>query len=171
MFGIGSLTFGGGYAIVGVLQNYLVGKLGWMTLNDFTTGLIIGQVTPGPLSTMVAFCGYKVGGIIGAILASIGLLMPSLLCSMAIAKVYEKVKNAPWVPAITKGLSLAIVALLAGALVSLIPGSLFKPGSALFLDPWAVLIAVATFYVCGPKKKDPLLPFAVAAVVGAFLYR
>lgn len=64
MFGIGSLTFGGGYAIVGVLQNYLVDKLHWMTLSEFTSGLVIGQVTPGPLSTMVAYVGYKVWGII-----------------------------------------------------------------------------------------------------------
>lgn len=163
MLGIGALTFGGGYAIVGVLQNYLVDKLHWLTLNEFTSGLVIGQVTPGPLSTMVAFVGFKIAGLIGALVATIGLLLPSFVCSVSIAKAYEKVRNAAWVPAVTKGLSLAIVALLAGALVSLIPGAI--------IDVWTVLIAVVTFAICGPWKKDPLLPFLGAALIGALLYR
>lgn len=163
MFGIGSLTFGGGYAIVGVLQNYLVDKLHWMTLSEFTSGLVISQVTPGPLSTMVAYVGYKVWGLIGAIVATLGLLLPSFLCSVTIARVYEKVRNATWVPAITRGLSLAIVALLAGALTTLIPGAI--------VDVWTILIAVATFIICGPWQKDPLLPFLGAAMIGALLYR
>jgi chromate transporter len=163
MFGIGSLTFGGGYAIVGVLQNYLVDKLHWMTLSEFTSGLVIGQVTPGPLATMVAYLGYKMGGVSGAILGSIGLLLPSFIASVLIARAYDKFKSAPWVPAVTKGLSLAIVALLVGAIWSLVPKSLF--------DPWTALIAAATFYICGPWKKDPLLPFVGAAVIGIFLYR
>jgi chromate transporter len=163
MFGVGALTFGGGYAIVGVLQNYLVDKLHWLTLNEFTSGLVIGQVTPGPLSTMVAYVGYKMAGVIGAAVASVGLLLPSFLSSVAIAKAYEKVRHAPWVPAVTKGLSLAIIALLAGALTSLAQQAI--------VDVWTILIGVATFIICGPWKKDPLLPFIGAAIVGALLYR
>jgi chromate transporter len=163
MFGIGALTFGGGYAIVGVLQNYLVDKLHWLTLNEFTSGLVIGQVTPGPLSTMVAFVGFKMAGVIGAAIATVGLLMPSFVCSVSIAKAYERVKQAKWVPAVTKGLSLAIVALLAGALVTLIPGA---------YQGWtSVLIALASFLVTGPWKKDPVWAFLGAAVIGALIYR
>ncbi|MDB4895404.1 MAG: hypothetical protein JWN15_1666 [Firmicutes bacterium] len=167
MLGIGSLTFGGGYAIVGVLQNYLVDKLHWMTLSEFTSGLVIGQVTPGPLSTMVAYVGYKVWGVVGAIVATLGLLLPSFVSSIAIARVYDKIRHASWVPAITRGLSLAIVALLAGALATLIPKAIALP----WLDPWTLLIAVATFIITGPWKKDPLLPFLGAAIIGALLYR
>lgn len=162
MFGIGALTFGGGYAIVGVLQAYLVDKLHWVTLSEFTSGLVVGQVTPGPLSTMVAYVGYKVGGLPGAILATLGLLLPSFLCSWAIARTYERVKQARWVQPAVKGISLAVVALLAGALLTLGKGAL--------IDGWAVLIAVATFLVTGPWKKDPVLPFMAAAVVGVWLY-
>lgn len=162
MLAIGSLTFGGGYAIVGVLQAYVVDKLHWMSLSEFNIGLVIGQVTPGPLSTMVAYLGYKLVGVIGAVVATIGLLLPSFVCSVSIAGVYNKVKNADWVPAVTKGLSLAIVALLAGALWGLAKSAIF--------DPWTVIIAAVTFYFTGPKKKDPLVPFLVAAVVGMILY-
>jgi chromate transporter len=88
----------------------------------------------------VAYVGYKVWGVIGAIVATLGLLLPSFLSSIAIARVYDKIRHANWVPAITKGLSLAIVALLAGALT-------------------------------GPWKKDPLLPFLGAAIIGTLLYR
>ncbi|MGE5673507.1 MAG: chromate transporter [Mycobacterium leprae] len=163
MFGIGALTFGGGYAIVGVLQNYIVTKLHWLTMAEFNTGIVVGQVTPGPLSTMVAYLGYKLSGIPGSVVATVGLLLPSFICSLLIAKAYQKVKTASWVPAVTKGLSLAIVALLVGALVTLIPSSI--------VDPWTILIGVATFFITGPWKKDPVWPFIGAAVVGIFLYR
>jgi chromate transporter len=163
MFGIGSLTFGGGYAIVGVLQAYLVDKLQWMTLSEFTSGLIIGQVTPGPLSTMVAYLGFKMAGVTGAVIATLGLLLPSFISSVLIARAYDRFKEGAWVPAVTRGLSVAIVALLFGALWSLVPDSL--------VDPWTVLIAAATFVVCGPWKKDPLLPFVGAALVGVLMYR
>jgi chromate transporter len=115
----------------------------------------------------VAYVGYKVWGVIGAIVATLGLLLPSFLSSIAIARVYDKIRHASWVPAITKGLSLAIVALLAGALATLIPKAISLP----WVEPWTLLIAVATFIITGPWKKDPLLPFLGAAIIGALLYR
>lgn len=163
MFGIGALTFGGGYAIVGVLQAYLVDKLHWLTLNEFTSGLVVGQVTPGPLSTMVAYVGFKIAGVIGALIATLGLLLPSFISSITIARVYQQFKQAKWVQPAVKGISLAVVSLLAGALISLTKSAI--------IDPWTVIIAVATFAICGPWKKDPLWPFIGAAVAGAILYR
>lgn len=163
MFGIGALTYGGGYAIVGVMQVYLVDKLHWLTLSEFTSGLVVGQVTPGPLSTMVAYAGYKVAGLSGSLLATLGLLLPSFIASVSIARAYQQVKQATWVQAAIKGVSLAVVALLGGAILTL--------GKDALIDPWTVLIAAATFYVTGPRKRDPLIPFIVAAILGIFIYR
>jgi chromate transporter len=163
MFGIGGLTFGGGYAIVGVLQNYLVDKLHWLTVAQFNTGLVIGQLTPGPLSTMVAFVGYQVSGVTGAVVATVGLLLPSFLSSVAIAKTYDRFKEIDWVKYAVRGISLAVVALLAGAIVGLTKGAI--------TNIWTGLIAVATFFITGPWKKDPIWTFLAAALIGAFLFR
>lgn len=163
MFGVGALTFGGGYAIVGVLQTYLVDKLHWITAAEFTSSLVVGQVTPGPLSTMVAYVGYKMSGLPGAVVATVGLLLPSFLCSWLIVKVYARIKDARWVKPTIKGISIAVIALLAGALVTLTRGAL--------VDVWTVLIAVATFYFTGPKGKHPAWAFGAAAIAGALLYR
>lgn len=170
MFGIGAMTFGGGYAIVGVLQSYLVDKLHWVTLNEFTSGIVVGQVTPGPLSTMVAYVGYKMSGVPGGIAASVGLLLAPFLFAILIARTYERFRQVTWVQAAVKGISLGVVALLAGALIPMIQGTILTK-TGLHIDPWALLIAAATFLVTGPFKKDPVWPFLGAAIAGILIYR
>lgn len=162
MLVVGSFTFGGGYAIVGVLQTYLVNRLHWLTLREFTSGLVIGQVTPGPLSTMVAFVGYKLHGLAGGIVATTGLLLPSFVASVAIARAFRQLQKYRRVRAAIQGVSLAVVALLLNALIALSVDALVDVGT--------VLIALATFVVTGIRKKDPLMPFAAAAVIGVLLY-
>jgi chromate transporter len=168
---IGTFTFGGGYAIIGVLQSYMVDKLHWVTLNEFTSGIVIGQVTPGPLSTMVAFVGYKMVGVVGAIAASVGLLLVPFLSAIWVAQAYERFKQLAWVQAAVQGISLSVVALLVSALLSMARSTLFVGGSLMHIDIWAVLIAAITFVICGPWKKDPVWPFVGAAVLGILLYR
>ena len=79
---IGLLGFGGGYAMLSMIQFEVVEKHGWMTLNEFADVVALSQMTPGPISINCAtYVGYQVGGIIGSLLASMAIVMPSLVSS------------------------------------------------------------------------------------------
>ena len=77
---IGLLGFGGGYAMLSMIQFEVVEKHGWMTLSEFADVVALSQMTPGPISINCAtYVGYQVGGIIGSLLASMAIVMPSLV--------------------------------------------------------------------------------------------
>jgi chromate transporter len=84
-----SLTlFGGGYVMVPILQNMLVDQLGWVTQQEFVYGISIGQVTPGPILISAAFFGFKMAGISGALLATVGIFFPSAFLMIVVSKIY-----------------------------------------------------------------------------------
>ena len=76
---IGFFTFGGGVAAISMIQDIIVRDLGWITSKDFLTGLSLSQMTPGPVLNISVFIGYKIRGILGGIIAAIGMFMPGLL--------------------------------------------------------------------------------------------
>lgn len=77
---IGSFTFGGGYAMISALEQDFVARHAWLTPAEFSNGVAIGQLTPGPLMIMIAFMGYKSAGFWGALLGTIALFLPSFVC-------------------------------------------------------------------------------------------
>src|SRR5712692_1854638 len=89
-FKVGSLTFGGGYAMIPVLQHEFVDARAWLTPQEFTDGIAVGQITPGPLMLLVSFMGYKIAGIIGAVIATVALFAPSFILVILVGHLRER---------------------------------------------------------------------------------
>lgn len=99
-FTVGAFTFGGGYAIIPILKGELVDKLRWVSAKDFGTAIAVGQLTPGPLSILVAFLGWKIAGLSGAAVATLGLFLPMFLAVLLLCRFYNKLRNNPRVQGI-----------------------------------------------------------------------
>lgn len=93
MFLVGAFTFGGGYAIIPILKGELVDKLRWVTAKDFGYAIAVGQITPGPISILAAFLGWKIAGFPGAAVATVGLFLPAFLAVILVTRLYVKLKN------------------------------------------------------------------------------
>lgn len=156
---VGTFAFGGGYAMITPLHYELVTHLGWLTEAEFSSAVAIGQITPGPLMIMVTFMGYKIAGLAGAILGTIGLFLPSALIVLAIATSYLRFKDLPFVQGMVCGVSLAVTGLLAAVVIDLARSSIVNPSDA--------LIGVAAFLAAGPLKCDPIVMLIGAGAVGA----
>jgi chromate transporter len=159
---IGALAFGGGYAMITPLHYELVTHYGWLTETEFSSAVAVGQVTPGPLMIMVAFMGYKVAGLPGATLGTVGLFLPSALIVLVIAGSYLRFKDAPIVRGAMRGVSLAVIGLLAAVVIELGRGGLSSP-----ID---VLIAIVAFFAAGPLKRDPIAVLLGAGLIGLVRY-
>lgn len=159
---IGAFAFGGGYAMIAPLHYELVTHYGWLTEAEFSDAVAIGQITPGPLMIMVAFMGYKIAGLAGATLGTIGLFLPSALIVLAIAKSYLRFKDAPIVQGMMRGVNLAVVGLLAAVVIDLAHSAIISP-----VD---VLIGLGAFVTAGPLKRDPIVVLIGAGLIGLVRY-
>lgn len=110
---IGSISFGGGYVMIPVLQWEVVDRLGWLTLKQFLDGILLSYVTPGPLLILAVFVGYLVKGLPGAILSTLGVFLPPVLIIFFLFPFYQQIKTSRWVRPILRGLLAALVAMLA----------------------------------------------------------
>jgi chromate transporter len=144
------------------LHYKLVTRLGWLTQTEFSSAVAVGQITPGPLMIMVAFMGYKVAGLPGVTLGTIGLFLPSALIVLAIASSYLRFKDAPIVQGAMRGVNLAVIGLLAAVVIDLTRGAI--------VDPFDALIALAAFVAAGPLKRDPILVLLCAGALGLVRY-
>lgn len=112
---IGCFTFGGGYAMISALQQSLVFQHGWLSLEEFSNGVAVGQITPGPLMILVTFLGFKIANFWGALLGTIGLFLPSFVATIVISRNYQKIKENSIVKASLKGVNASIVGIIAVA--------------------------------------------------------
>ena len=130
---IGAFTFGGGYAMIPIIQYEVVNRRGWLSEKEFVELLTIAQAAPGPISLNTAvFVGYKCKGYKGALAAIMGMVIPSFVIILAVAMFFHTMRDNRWVDAAFKGMRPAVVALIVAPIVGLAKGL-----------HW-VLIAVAT---------------------------
>ena len=119
-FKVGLLTFGGGYAMIPIIQREVVEKRKWLSGNDILDILAISESTPGPISINAAtYVGYRVMGVFGSIVATIGLALPSFCIIFVISLFYETFMTWSVVDAAFKGLKVGVVILLFLAFIKL----------------------------------------------------
>ena len=112
-FKIGSITFGGGYAILPILQKELADKRHWTTEDDLLDYYAIAQVTPGIIAVNVAtFIGYKRRGVLGGIFSTLGVITPSIIIISLIATFISNFEDIVWVQKALRGINVAVAALL-----------------------------------------------------------
>jgi chromate transporter len=157
-FGGMSVTlFGGGFVMIPVMQEVIVDQFGWLTLTEFADGIALGQVTPGPIMITATFVGYKVAGIPGAIVATIGMFLPPGLLMVVFTRYFLRVKDSPALQrafrgirpvvagmilaaAFTIGLSITPTLFAGAVFLSVLIASLFLKVDVLYLIPAAGLL-------------------------------
>ena len=178
---IGIFNFGGGYAMIALIQNEVVEKQGWMTMAEFTDIVATSQVTPGPIGINVAtYAGYTavvnagydpIWGIAGAFLASFSVILLPLILMLLISSFILKHKEHIVVKSIMSVLKLTVIGLIAAAAVLLISpetfGSYADSPSQLFLS---IGLFAAAFFASLRWKVSPILQIVIAGAVGFLVY-
>ncbi|MER3456729.1 MAG: chromate transporter [candidate division GAL15 bacterium] len=116
---IGSVLYGSGYVLLAFLRRDLVERLGWLTDRQLLDAVAVGQFTPGPLFTTATFVGYLLAGPAGAVVATVGIFLPSFVFVAAVQPLAPRLRRSPWASAILDGVNLTSLALMAGVAVQL----------------------------------------------------
>ena len=120
---IGAFTFGGGYAMIPIIQYEVVNKRNWLNEKEFVELLTIAQAAPGPISLNTAvFVGYKCKGYKGALAAILGVVIPSFVIILVVAMFFHTMRENRWVDAAFRGMRPAVVALIVAPIVGLTKG-------------------------------------------------
>jgi chromate transporter len=159
---VNALTIGGGFVMLPMLHKEFVEKYHWLTNQEFIDAIAIGQVTPGPLTVMNAFMGYKIYGLFGAVMAMISSYLPCIIIVTLVAKYYYTYRESAIVNSSFKGIKPAVIGLLAAVSISL--------GKASLVDFSTFGIAIVSFSVIAFTKIDPTFVIIGAGIAGALLY-
>ncbi|MBQ9951275.1 MAG: chromate transporter [Clostridia bacterium] len=148
-FTIGGLTFGGGYAMLPMLEKEIVNKHKWATRDDLLNYFAIGQCTPGIIAVNTAtFVGYKTKGISGGIVATLGVISPSIVIITLIAMVLQHFMEIAWVQNAFAGIRVAVCALILSSIIKLAKSGLKKW--------WHIALAVAAFIAVALLGSTPV---------------
>lgn len=162
-FKIGAFSFGGGYAMIPFIEKEVIENHSWISSTEFIDIIAVSEMTPGPIAVNSAtFLGYKVAGVAGSALATLGVILPSFIVMSIIFHFVIKFKNSRYVEWVFKGIRPVVLGLIAAAAVSV--------GFSTFVDIKSVLIAVFLFYIVTFKRFNPILAIVVAGLLGIFLY-
>ncbi len=162
LFIANAMTIGGGYAMVPMLQQEFVDHYHWLSNKEFLDAIAIGQVTPGPLTVMNAFMGFKVGGLAGALVAMFASYLPCVIIVTLVTKYYLRYKELWIVRAGFAGIKPAVVGLLIAVLIFLSQGSL--------INQTTKAIAVVSFALLTFTKIDPSLIIIGSGILGALVF-
>ena len=170
---VGSVSFGGGYAMVPVMEREVVGH-GWMTLQQFTDTIAVAGMSPGPIAANTAIViGYKTAGLPGSIVGAIAVALPSLIIMVAVASFYYRIHKNEFV----KGGFYVLRPIVAGfifyAAISFALGNGVIPTglNALNRETWMLLgIFLASFLALARFKVHPLLVMTASGLAGTMLF-
>lgn len=124
---VGSFIFGGGLVIIPLLEFEVVEQLHWLTQTEFINGVAIGQLSPGPVVLTAAFVGFKVAGVLGALVSTIAIFAPSFAFIMLAAPLLLRVRQNPWIRAFLQGVTPAVLGAIAAATIPLLRTTLTQP--------------------------------------------
>jgi chromate transporter len=157
----GAVLYGSGYVLLAFLRNDLVLRLGWMTDQQLIDAIAIGQVTPGPVLTTATFIGYVLAGMPGALLATVGIFLPSFIFVALLNPLVPKMRDNEWTAALLDGVNVAALGLMAGVTLIL--------GRAALVDIPTVILALLTAVLLFRFKVSTIWLVLGAAVIGLFL--
>jgi chromate transporter len=155
---IGAVLYGSGYVLLAFLRADFVVSLGWLTDQQLIDAVAIGQVTPGPVFTTATFIGFLLGGVPGALLATLGIFLPSFIFVAISNPLISRVRNSAWLSGFLDGVNVASLGLTAAVTVQLSWASL--------IDPLAVLIALVAFWSLLRFKVNSTWLIAGGAIIG-----
>lgn len=174
-FQIGLFSFGGGYAAVPLIQSQIVETNHWMEMSQFADLITIAEMTPGPIAVNSAtFVGQQIAGLPGAIVCTLGCILPSFIIVLALSWLYMKYRKLSTVQGVLTGLRPAIVAMIASAGLSLLLLAVFNVSlSELVLSDFRVIEGVL-FVVCLVLLRrfhsNPIAIIFGSGIVGTIVY-
>lgn len=165
---VGAFSFGGGYAALPLIQDEVVTSHNWLDMSEFTNLITISQMTPGPIAINSAtFVGIKIAGIPGAVVATIGCVLPACFIVTTLAWLYIKFRKLDTLQGILTTLRPAVVAMIATAGVSILASS-FRGGEDIVLSGIkisAVVIFVICMVLLMKFKMNPIVVMLLAGVM------
>ena len=155
---VGAILFGSGYVLVAFLEGDLVDRLGWLTSQQLLDAVAIGQVTPGPVFSTATFIGYLLGGVGGAVLATVGIFLPAFVYVAASGPLVPRIRESPLAGAMLDGVVIASLALMITVTVRL--------GRAALVDPLTVAMAAASALLLVRFRVNSAWLVAAGALIG-----
>jgi len=160
---LGSVVFGSGYVLFAFLRSDLVDRLHWLTESQLVDAVAVGQITPGPVFTTATFVGYVVAGVPGAVVATLGIFLPSFVLVAITGRWVTAARQSPTFSAFLDGVNVASLALMA-----IVTVQLARP--AIVDRPTALLFGAATF-VLFRWRPNPTWVVVAGAACGGLLER
>lgn len=155
------MLYGSGYVLLAFLRNDLVVRLGWLTDQQLLDAISVGQFTPGPVFTTATFVGYVVAGVPGAILATIGIFLPSFIFVAILHPWVPRLRQVAWTSTLLDGVNMAAIGLMAGVLVQL--------GQAAWVDMWTVGVTAVSLLLLFRTKINSAWLVSAGGLFGLFL--
>jgi chromate transporter len=157
---IGAVLFGSGYVLIAFLHADFVARLGWLTDRQLMDAVAVGQVTPGPLFTAATFVGYILGGIPGALLATLGIFLPSFIFVALSNPLIPRMRRSAWFGSLLDGVNVASLGLLAAVTLQL--------GRTSLTDPFVIILCLLSLAILLKYKLNPIWLILGGAVLGLF---
>ena len=167
---IGAFSFGGGYAAMPIIQEQVVIQHSWLTMDSFSNLVTIAEMTPGPIAVNAAtFVGTQIAGIPGAIVATLGCILPSCIFVTGLAYIYTKYRNLSVLQGTLASLRPAVVAMIAKAGVSILVSAFFINGVVSFA-PENISFRMVVYFAAAlvMLRKFKMNPILVMVLCGLF---
>lgn len=183
-FKIGLFSFGGGYGMIPLIEREIVTR-GWLTGQELVNVISISEMTPGPISINTAtFIGYRIGGIPGAMLATAGVVLPSLILILGIYIFLSKYQQRQIIKDTIYGIRPIVLALIIHAVIFVAVNTYFKEGTGIrdllnistgsdfleIINPVTIAITVVSLIVLFLTKIHPILVILAAGAIGVILH-
>lgn len=168
MLKVGAFTFGGGYAMIGVLQTEFVGRKEWLTHDEFLDLVAIAESTPGPIAINCAtYIGYKKEGVVGSLFATLGMVLPSFTVIFLISLFFDRFLSVAWVAAAFRGIQICVIFLILSAGVKMLK----KMKKTVFSIAVAIttLVCMMAFSIFGVKFSS-IFYILISGTIGVIIY-
>jgi chromate transporter len=158
---IGALAFGGGFTTIPLIQYEMVDRFHWLSTKEFLDGIVLGQVTPGPILITATFIGYKISGLLGAFMATLGIFFPSFFILVLLIPYHDRLKGLEEVQRMEQGVL--------GSFIGMLGLVLYNFGRISLIDIPRILMATAAFFAIYKKISLPYILFA-GGVLSILIY-
>ena len=165
---IGALSFGGGYASMPLIEAQIVTSHGWLTMTEFSDLVTIAEMTPGPIAVNAAtFVGTKVAGVLGALVATAGCILPACVLVTLIARLYLKYRNLTVLQSVLGSLRPAVVAMIASAGLTILMNAFWGSRTVVLTNTNYVMVTifVLSFVLLRKTKLSPIAVMVLAGVL------
>jgi chromate transporter len=160
---IGAFSFGGGYAVLALIQKEVIENNGWILPKDFIDIVAVAEMTPGPIAVNSStFVGYRVAGIAGSTIATFAVVLVPITITLLVSVYYNKFKHLKQVNWVIKGIRPAVLGLIAAACI--------KIAWASIVDIKGIIIALMVFLGIYKLKINPIIAIIASGVLGVIFY-